>query len=373
MATATLEADDDIAEFAAMTPEARQTYVDGLHDNLQSEKAEQTAREEAKFEPPEPGKTAEETAGQSRDESGRFAKPPETETTETPVNDDETPVVDDAAPVANTGKGEEVQDWRDAEVKDLATQYGIDETKLAKIPSREVLDVLLESIDKKAFDAGKTDTKPTEVVAKPEDKPAATKEQTEDALTLLESLKLGDADGNLALEDREPIEKTFKALAAEVKEGRAFRKEVQTFLENQKKQEAHASFTKLKSDFGNSVDSLGHTELFGKPGERTKEQAANFEKVFNDGHLPHARGLIAQGRQVGPTPAFAKAAVNLLFGDQLVKQAKQQQIDKLKKSSARRTGGGVTKPHPLAKDATPLQQNLSEANENWRKSHGEES
>jgi hypothetical protein len=405
MAAATAESDVQVDEgfsgFASMTPEQRESYVSNLHTDLATDKAEQKAREDAPLDAPEPGKTPEES-GLVRGEDGRFIKrsdaeeradyaaylqrkrypkgdettpPTTTETPSTPVKDDETPVVDDAAPGAKPGQGEEVQDWRDAEVKDLATQYGIDETKLAKIPNREVLDVLLETINRKAFEEGKTAAKPAEPAdAKPAEPTAANAEKTttEDALAILESLKLGDPDGNLALEDREPIQKAFKALAAEVKEGRTFRKEMQAFIGTVKQREAHAAFAKLKSDFTASVDSLGNTELFGKPGERTKEQAANLEKVFNDGHLPHARGLMAQGRQVGPTPTFAKAAVNLLFGDQLIEKAKQQHLAALKKSAARRTGGGVTKPNPLPKDATALQRNLAEANENWRATHPDE-
>ena len=105
------------------------------------------------------------------------------------------------------------------------TQYGIDAAKLAKIPSRKCWTCLLESIDQKAFQAGQTAAKPADGGSPKAAEPAAadaTQQATDDALSLVESMKLGDADGNLALEDREPIEKAFKAMAAEIKEMRQF-------------------------------------------------------------------------------------------------------------------------------------------------------
>ena len=346
MATATIEADDSMAQWANMPADQRAAYVDQLHTDLSAEKqAEQVSEERP-------------TPGHTRDEMGRYAR---TEPTETPAGGDETPAADDAAPQAPKGsKSEEVQDWRDAETLDLASQYGLDDVALAALPSREVLDHVLRAIDKKAFEAGKTATKPVEPpAAKPAEAASAAQQATNDALATLEAFSLDD---ELGADDAPKIRNAVKAITAELKEMRQFRGTLQ-------QQQIQAARETLRSQFTESVDSLGHTELFGKPGSRTKEQAANLEKAFSEGHIPHARGLLAQGRQVAPTPTFAKAAVNLLFGDQIVEQAKAQQLSKLKKQASRVTGGGSTK-LPLPKDATPLEKNLREAAENWRRAHG---
>jgi hypothetical protein len=355
MATGTLEADDSLAAFAEMDESQRSAYVDSLHTDLAAEKAGSIAAGLGDDSPPAP------EAGKTRDEAGRYTK--QAATTETPASGDETPATDDAASQTPKGsKSEEAEDWRNAETKDLATQYGLDEEALAAIPSRDVLDTVLKAIDRKAFEAGKTaPAKPQSGQPAPE--AANAQQQTaDDALARLEAFSLDD---ELGADDAPKIRDAVKAITAELKEMRQFRGTMQ-------QQQGQAAFAQLQRDFTASVDSLGHTELFGKPGERTAAQAANLEKAFHEGHIPHARGLLAQGRQVAPTPAFAKAAVNLLFGDQLVEHAKQQQLARIKKQSARITGGGSTKVLPLPEDATPLERNLREATENWRRSHGED-
>jgi hypothetical protein len=424
MATATAEpttrdVDDDLAAYTSLPKNEQQAYIADLHTRMAKEKAA-TAEPSSEVRA-DPGKTRAETAaanGVAKDPAtGRFVKqdpdkPPQTEPegadiaanlqrqrnnkdepsgkgVETPAPADAgavKPAADAAAP--ETPEGEEVEDdWRTPEVSDLATQYGLDEIALASIPTREVLDSVLRAIDRKAFEAGKAQTTTAAAPKEPAPQPAAPVPQangqqqaTDDALTLLKSLKLGDGEGNLTLEDREPIEKAFKAMASEIEESRTFRKEMSDLRSMLQQQQVTLAHNQLKADFTTSLDSLSAdkdigpaiTELFGKPGERTAEQTANLNKAFEDGHIPHAKGLIAQGRQVGPTPTFAKAAVNLLFGDQLLKQAKAAQLAKLRKSAARRTGGGTTKPNALASNATPLERNLAAAQENWKQARGED-
>jgi hypothetical protein len=157
-----------------------------------------------------------------------------------------------------------------------------------------------------------------------------------DPLADLSQFKL---DEELGADDAPKLTKAFAAVTAELKELRAWR----TATEQQGRQQA---VIVLRQQAVASLHSLGNAELFGKPDEKpTKEQVANIEKAI-DAHFIHARGLIAMGRQVAPTPAFLKAAVNLAFGDQLSKQQKRQITDKLRKQSARRTGGGAAKTLP---------------------------
>ena len=348
MATATIE-NDDLAAWAEMPVADRDAYVRDIQENLDAKADASRAApvEQDTADEPPPGKT--------RDEMGRYLP-------KTPASDDETPAARDAVPAAKPDHDDDAgDDWLTPEVTEQAAAYGLSPEDLGEFQSRAELDRALRIIDRKAFEAGKTAAKPAD--ATPAAPAPASASQVADALATLESLTFDENE--LAATDAPKILDAFKTVAAELKELRQFRSSLQA-------DRAKAAFESIKSEFANSVDSLGHTELFGKPGARTKEQQANLEKAFNEGHLPHARGLIAQGRQVAPTPTFAKAAVNLLFGDQIVNNAKQEQLSRLRKQSARRTGGGTTKIPPLPKNATPLEQNLREARENWRKAHGED-
>lgn len=354
MSSGTIETTEDLAGFADMDADQRSAYVDSLREKVADSHPEPNGR--AKEELPPPGKT--------RDEMGRY-KPAETKTPETPASDDETPVAADAVPAAKPEEDEvRASDWLTPEVSEQASAYGLTPDDLSEFGSRDELDRALRIIDRKAFAAGKSGAapEPAKPLAATPATEGATQQATNDALAQLEAFSLDD---QLGADDAPKIRDAVKAITAELKEMRQFRGQLQ-------QRDAQSAFSRIKTDFAASVDSLGHTELFGKPGERTKEQAANMEKVFADGHLPHARGLLAQGRQVAPNAAFAKAAVNLLFGDQLIDQAKQQQLTRLKKQSAKRTGGGSAKTLPLPSNATPLERNLREASENWRRAHGDD-
>ena len=305
-------------------------------------------------------------------DAGGLDDTPPPAATETPSDDDVTPAAADSAPAATPEAGDEDdRAWLDAETKDLAAAYGITDEDLADVGSREELDRAMRIIDRKAFEAGKAaavpqaDAKP--VVQQSEaPKPTA---PTGDPWADLKQFMLSD---EIDADAREPINKFVQTVAAEMKELRAMKAAMQ-------QQQMEASFNDLRTKAVTSIHSLGHTDLFGKPGEApTKEQAANLEKAL-DAHFTHARGLIATGRQAAPTPAFLKAAVNLLFGDQLVSQAKKQHLAALKKQSARRSGGGTTKavPQSIPDNETTRQAarriaSDPEVQEAWKRSTGQE-
>ena len=275
------------------------------------------------------------------------------DTTKTPIPGDETPAEDDAAEVPETeGEDEEAvpgkpveQDWRDQETRDFASMMGLSDEDLADFGSREELDRALRIIDRKAFEAGKAAHTPAAEPEKPKvqqlEKPKEGPQATDDSLDDLSRfiLKSTEHGGEFDPEAVKPLNAFIEATANTI---RQLRSELGAFRQGHQRQAA----AEIRQRAVNALHSLGNADLFGKPGEKpTKEQSANVERAL-DAHFVHARGLLAQGRQVAPTPAFLKAAVNLEFGDQLLKQQKQQQIEKLKKQSARRTGGTAGKRLP---------------------------
>ena len=259
-------------------------------------------------------------------------------TTEQPAGGDETPAAGDAAP-AEKAKDEEVEaDWRDAETKDLAATYGVDDDVLAALPSREVLDIVLRAIDKKAYEAGKTATESDKPIEKPPVQQSEKQPPVEgDLFADLSQFKLlGDQFDEDAAK---PINR-FVDMAAT-----AFR-DLQNRVTQFEQRDQQRAADDLRRQAVASLHSLGNVELFGKPGEKpTKDQVANIEKAI-DAHFIHARGLLATGRQPAPTPAFLKAAVFLAFGDQLTQQQQRQIADKLRKQASKVTGGPGAKHVP---------------------------
>lgn len=292
----------------------------------------------------------------------------ETETKETPAAGDETPAGDDAAkPKEGEGEGEpevEAKDWRDDETKEFAAMMGLTDADLSDFGSREELDRALRLIDRKAFEAGKAgleapngQEQKQQQVQQPEVKQPVAQQQQQagDPLADLSKFKL---DETFNEEAAAPINRFVETAATTIKSQAAEIKDLQTRLARFEQSAAEQSVADIERRAIESLHSLGQPELFGKPGERpTKEQAENVKRAVR-AHFIHARGLMAAGRQVAPTPAFLKAAVHLEFGDQLLQIQKKQHLAALQKQSARRTGGPAAKPVPPDldwDDMTPAQ------------------
>ena len=331
--TATLEQQVSAPEtnWATMDAPQRDAYLAGLREKIAADHASDAGG-------------LEETNGQTRGDDGRYTKP-----NDTTVVPDETPGADDSSGSTKTAADDKAAtNWLDQETRDLATAYGIDDDDLAAMPSREVLAVAMRAIDKKAFAAAKALADTGRSPEKPAQQTGQTAQEVDDALAKLEAFQLED---ELGADDAPKIRDAFKAVTAELKTLREWRT-------TQQQTEGQRALRQLQADALESLHSLGHVELFGKPGEEpTKEQAANIQKAI-DAHFVHARGLIATGRQAAPTPPFLKAAVHSVFGDEIVNQTKQQQLAKLKAQSSRRTGGGTTKAN-VAAAGTPYEKSLA--------------
>ena len=319
------------SDWGKMTPEQRQADV---------------AKLDAPVEP-----LADKVEPEVADEEA-VASPPETKTS---VAGDETPADDDAAEaeVKTPAKGEGEADgageadWLNQETRDFATMMGLTEDDLSEFGSREELDRALRIIDRRAFEAGKSRQQPPEQSIEQKSVKPLVHPPEADPLADLDAFKLGD---QFDAEAAKPFNNFVDAATTTIKDLRA---RVAHFEQQNRQQ----SVSDLRRRAIESLRSLGNTELFGKPGENpTKAQVANIEKAI-EAHITHANGLFAQGRQAAPTPAFLKAAVYLVFGDEISKQQKRQLTDKLRKQSSRRSGGSGAKhvlPTPPA-DESPEQ------------------
>ena len=257
------------------------------------------------------------------------------ETTEQPVADEETPVADDAAPEEEEGEGEAVEtaEWLDDDTREFASTMGLTDEELVEFGSRAELDRALRIIDRRAFEAGKAAQQPTPPPVMEKQAPVPPPAKPGDTFADLTQFKLGDEWDEAAAA---PINKFVEATTTAMKN-------MQDRLAQFEQRDQASALENLRQKAVTSLHSLGNTELFGKPDEKpTREQIANIEKAI-DAHFTHARGLISAGRQAAPTPAFLKAAVNLAFGDQLSQQQQRKLTEKLRKQSARRTGGSTSK------------------------------
>ena len=284
---------------------------------------------------------------------------------ETPVDGDVIPAADDSADASEVD-GEDVPaevkpaDWLTDDIREYASAMGVNEDDLSGFGSREELDRALRIIDRKAFEAAKAPP-PEKAVAPPPPVQQKVPPVPGDPLAILDSFALGE---ELTAEDAPKLFGVISAMGAELKAQREWRASLE-------QQQAQAAVESIRGRAIESIHALGHSELFGKPGEKpTAEQKANIEKAL-EAHFIHAKGLIAIGRQPDATVPFLKAAVHSVFGDTISKLEKQRLTDKLRKQSARRTGGTAAKqlPPPPPENETDTQRArriAAEVEQEWR-------
>jgi len=316
--SATLE--QETSEWAKLTPEQQETEVSQAVESTREKRVERAV-----------------ATGEYRPEQ---ETPDESE--RKPVPDDETPVGDDAAKTqdddAEKGAGEgkedgeagepeaEASEWLDQETRDFAAMMGLSGTELSEFGSKEELERALRIIDRKAFEAG------TAATPKAPETPS-TSQALADAFADLQKYKVGDDfDEGVA----KPLNSFVDAAVAQIKD-------LQNRLGFFEQQGVQTAVAETRREASASLQTLGYSELFGKPGETlTPEQAKNIERAI-DAHFVHARGLLQSGRQVAPTPQFLRAAVNLEFGDELKKIDQRRTTDRLRKQSAKKLGGSSGK------------------------------
>lgn len=327
----------DQSEWGKLTDAQKDDRLDKAVDAVQNRRAEKEGRERDEKGRYKPAKAAE---GDEGDDFGLAATD-----TKTPANDDETPVVGDAAePEKGESEGKEVEsetipdEWLDEETRDLASAMGLSDDDLSEFGSKKELERALRLLDRKAFEAGKAAAKPAGEKPQFDGARGASNGHTSttDVLADLSRFKLGDQWDE---EAAKPVNAFIDAATTTIRD-------LQTRIDAFEQSETRRAAEDVRSRALQALHSLGHADLFGKPGEKpTREQQTNIDKAI-DAHYTHARGLIASGRSVAPTPAFLKAAVQLAFGDQLTKQTERQVVERLRKQSSRRTGGGAGKPMP---------------------------
>lgn len=258
-------------------------------------------------------------------------------------------VVDTSAPVKTTAedksgsepagdKGEESGDsapeWVTDELKAEVAVYGIDGSDLSDFASREDLDRALRLLDKTALKSGQK--------ALTEDTPTRDEKgkfvKKEDAAPEVPSKTRYEVSLNKDLYDEEVIN-----------EFTAMRDHYESRLEALESKFAEVSVRAEEQEFDQLVDSLGHTDLFGKTGEESQKELER-RRDLHVAVNAQLIGLERLGRSTEITDQLVNRVANMVFADEISKKRLKQQTAKISKQSNLRMGGSPTKPQSPSED-----------------------
>ena len=292
------------------TTEEARAYAEQVAKEVEEERAGETPEQKSD------AQIASEHAG----------KPNETPAETNAGSDDTAPEGDDT--------GDEETSWLDDDLKAEATAFGIDESELADFASREELERALRIFDKSALAAGR------KALAEPEGES--------------EQGPVRDDNGKFAKKE-EP-----KADPPVVREGRyefkediydedleddlkGLRDHYDSRLAAMEARFAEADTLAKERHFDNLVDSLGHTDLFGKTDKETAKEKERRADLFVEVQT-YLTGREVLGRPAELNETIVNRIARSLFADELGKKELKTRTHKISKQSNGRQGGGATRP-----------------------------
>lgn len=248
--------------------------------------------------------------------------------TNTPVEENS----DSESAVEGEESGDTAPEWVTDKVKAEVAAYGIEESDLADFASREELDRALRILDKQALQAGRKALAEGEPArdangkfAKKDEPETPSKPRYEvtlnkdlyDEEVISELTKMGDY-----------YDQRIDALEAKL---------------------AQANIRSEEMEFDSIVDSLGHSDLFGKTGKESQKELDRRKDLMVQVNAQMI-GLENMGRPAAMTEELVKRVANMVFADELAKKRLKQQTAKISKQSSLRMGGSPTKPLPPSED-----------------------
>lgn len=321
----------EVAEITdTSTPEEIQSFVDTI------------AAERAGEAPPKPEKT-------------------DAEIVNNHANNEDTPVASDGDATAkpDEGKGEKADDrsWLDDDLKAEVSAYGIGEDELADFASREEVERTLRVFDKAALEAGRkamAEGEPKETGRDDKGRFVAKAAETE---TKEPENKSGyEVKLDKAVYDDEIVAE-FSRMRDHY-EGRidAVTSQFESRLEAI---EARAE----EQHFDSLVDSLGHSDLFGKSDKEDAKQLQR-RKDLHVAVKAQMLGLNALGRPTEMSESLINRVARMVFAEELGKKELKDRTKKIAKQANGRQGGGATRP------TDPPEQNRDWADRLYRELQG---
>lgn len=232
-------------------------------------------------------------------------------------------------------------DWIDDDVKAEVAAYGISESDLADFASREELDKALRLIDKTALDVGRKATVESESSKTRNEKGQfVKKEKSGDDDSSEEKPRNGRYEVSLSRDvyDEEIIDEFTR-----------MRDHYESRLEALESHFMEVSAKEEERQFDNFVDSLGHSDLFGKTGSESEKELER-RRDLHVAVKAQLLGLERLGRPTKLDDKLVSRVANMVFADELGKKRLKQQTQKISRQSQLRQGGSPTKPTPLRED-----------------------
>lgn len=248
--------------------------------------------------------------------------------TNTPVEENS----DSESAVEGEESGDTAPEWVTDKVKAEVAAYGIDESDLAEFASREELDRALRILDKQALQAGRKALAEGEP-ARDENGKFAKKDEPETP-----SKNRYEVTLNKDLYDEEVISELTKM-------GDYYDQRIDAL----EAKLAQANIRSEEMEFDSIVDSLGHSDLFGKTGKESQKELDRRKDLMVQVNAQMI-GLENMGRPASMTEELVKRVANMVFADELAKKRLKQQTAKISKQSSLRMGGSPTKPLPPSED-----------------------
>jgi len=240
--------------------------------------------------------------------------------------------------------GTEELSWLDDSLKAEATAFGIGESDLAEFSSREELERALRLFDKSALEAGR------KALAEG-DKGQTRNEKGQFAKTDEPEITEPPAkrDGQYEFKLNTDViwdEATAKDLTTAIS---GLRDHYDSRLAAIEARFAEADAVAKERHFDTLVDSLGHSDLFGKTDKETTQEKQRREDLFVEVET-YLRGREILGRPVELNEAVIDRVARSLFAAEISKKELKQRTRKISKQSNGRQGGGATRPQDPRED-----------------------
>jgi len=240
----------------------------------------------------------------------------------------------------STKKEDEGRDWLDDDLKGEVAAYGIEESELADFANREELEKALRLLDKRALESGRKALAETE-------KPA---EGESDRNEKGQFKKKPEPEAKPVREGQYEITLNKEVYdEALVDEFTKLRDHYETRLEALESRFAESDARAEEKHFDSLVDSLGHTDLFGKSdGEDAKQLQRR--KDLHIAVKAQMLGLSQLGRPTDLSELLVSRVARMVFAEDLSKKELKDHTRKITRQSNSRQGGGATRPQDPRED-----------------------
>jgi hypothetical protein len=237
----------------------------------------------------------------------------------------------------DTGEESSTPDWVSDELKAEVAAYGIDDSDLQEFSSREELDKFVRLLDKKSLEAGRKALAESDQGSARNEKGQFKKQEPE------QGEKPAPSSND---DDRYEISLSKDLYDDEiVDEFTRMRDHYESRLSALESRFQMESVKSEEQRFDGFVDSLGHSDLFGKTGDETPEELER-RRDLHVAVKAQMIGLERLGRPAEFTDQLVKRVANMVFAEELSKKQLKQQTKKVFKQNQLRQGGSPTKPLP---------------------------